>query len=1094
MAKKRKPAAGATDPAVPADQAQREQILHCLDRNLLVEAAAGTGKTTSMVGRMINLLAGGHCTIATLAAVTFTRKAAAELRERFQARLEQAARSETGPAAALLGQAARQIERCFIGTIHSFCGRLLRERPVEAGVDVGFQELDEAADQLLKDRAWDDYVAGLYAGDDPLLTELDELGLEIGQLKEAFCEYATYPDVTDWPAPPAPRPDFGPAHVALDAYARDMQKLAPTLPEDPGRDALMPMYRLIPRLVRQMDSDRPAELAEVLDCFRPKSVVQKNWPGGKVQALAEKARWDEFVTNYAAPAVRAWRECRYEPILRTIRPACTVYQQLRQHARGLNFQDLLLQAAELLRKWPAVRRYFRGRFTHLLVDEFQDTDPIQAEVLLLLTADDAGEKDWRKCRPMPGSLFVVGDPKQSIFRFRRADIITYRQVKDIIEKNRGLVVPLSTNFRSIGRVIDWVNQTFDQVFPDAETNYMPAKRPMATGRAGDSDGTLAGVFCLQVPPEHGNKETVIEFEADLVARTIRRAIDHGQTVPRTPKERAQGIGPAAVAEDFLIVTHGKKQLAAYGRKLQELGVPHEVTGGSALGDVPEADLLCTCLRAALHPDDALALVATLRGELFGLSDTVLYALRRAKGHFNFKAPLPKDLRAEEAAVFEAAFGRLKCYHQWLTHLPAMAAIERVVADLGLVARASAAEGGNVRAGTLGKLVELLRAAQPELLSTAELVEYLGQLVQKNAAFDSVPARPHQARPVRVMNLHKVKGLEAPVVVLVCPLGESDHPVKVHIDRTKPTVRGYLAIYGTSAGHHAPLLACPPAWEEWAKEEQQFLDAERKRLLYVAATRAGTQLVISQRASRNNTNPWQFFKDHLAAEPVLADPGQSAPVPKSELELTPEDVTAALDGIAQRWEAARRPTYAAAAVKEIAVPRGKRARTAGEHGTEWGTVIHLLLQTALTNPGADLEQLARVVLAEQGLQRDRAAEAAAVARGVARSPLWARAQAAARRLVEVPFQLSRPPAASAETVPQVLHGVIDLAFFEGAGWVIVDYKTDAVTEGELSGLTAHYRPQVIAYAEAWQQLLSEPVKERGLYFTALERYVVVQGNA
>ena len=151
----------------PPDQDQRDIVLNELDKTLLVEAAAGTGKTTGMIGRMVNLLASGKCSIDALAAVTFTRKAAAELRARFQVELERASRSAETGHRKLLSEALSRIERCFIGTIHSFCARMLRERPVEAGVDLAFEEIDEAADQELRRLAWDEYVADLYATDSP---------------------------------------------------------------------------------------------------------------------------------------------------------------------------------------------------------------------------------------------------------------------------------------------------------------------------------------------------------------------------------------------------------------------------------------------------------------------------------------------------------------------------------------------------------------------------------------------------------------------------------------------------------------------------------------------------------------------------------------------------------------------------------------------------------------------------------------------------------------------------------------------------------------------------------------------------------------
>jgi ATP-dependent helicase/nuclease subunit A len=248
----------------PPDQDQRTLIVNALDKNILVEAAAGTGKTTSLVARMIHLLKDGKCTVDQMAAVTYTRKAAAELRARFQVELEKGARQATGIVHDRLAAAVHHVERCYLGTIHSFCARLLRERPVEAGVDAVFRELDDPDDHLLRRRAWDEHVNRLIAGSDPLLSELDALGLDIGQLASTFFRFADYPDVEHWPEPATAPPDPRPVLTALQTYVNHMQDVAETFPEDVGNDRLMPRYRLLPRMVRQTNLDRPAELSGVV--------------------------------------------------------------------------------------------------------------------------------------------------------------------------------------------------------------------------------------------------------------------------------------------------------------------------------------------------------------------------------------------------------------------------------------------------------------------------------------------------------------------------------------------------------------------------------------------------------------------------------------------------------------------------------------------------------------------------------------------------------------------------------------------------------------------------------------------------------------
>ena len=297
-------AKSASEKPVPPDQDRREAIVTQLDTTMLVEASAGAGKTRSMVDRMIALVSEGKCRVETLAAITFTRKAAAELRARFQLALEKAAREAQDATRQRLTHALDHVEQVFIGTIHSFCGRLLRERPVEAGVEPSFTELDEAIDARLKGEAWSEYVANRIVAADPILGELDEFGLRIGDLEQAFLRFATYPDVDEWPGEQSSLPDLSAAREALRDYMTHIESLLLTLPEDSGNDKLMPKLRLITRLFRQTDVTRPAELMELLAEFGEPgkmTVVQKNWPGKKAQALQELEQWEEFVANTAAP-------------------------------------------------------------------------------------------------------------------------------------------------------------------------------------------------------------------------------------------------------------------------------------------------------------------------------------------------------------------------------------------------------------------------------------------------------------------------------------------------------------------------------------------------------------------------------------------------------------------------------------------------------------------------------------------------------------------------------------------------------------------------------------------------------------------------
>jgi len=940
-------------------------------------------------------------------------------------------------------------------------------------VDLAFREVDETEDDRFRRLAWDAYVAGLYAREDPLLKRLDELGLQVGQLREAFLDFARYPDVEDWPAPEPESFDLDAVRAELLRYIEHMERLP--YPPDTGTDALMPRYRLVARLGRLGDLRDENYLFTVLEQCTGAAITQKYWPGkdGKARAKAEKARWDDFRERFVEPALRRRRNQRYPVVLEVLHGAREAYDRLRSEAGALNFQDLLLRAAALLRDNPAhVREYFARRFTHLLVDEFQDTDPIQAEVMCLLTADDPRERDWRTCRPRPGALFVVGDPKQSIYRFRRADIVTYNRVRDLLARH-GRVVRLSANFRSVARLREWVNRAFEGAFPAEPDVYSPEYVPLAPGRPDEGDG--ACVQPLETPPPLMRQDDIAAWEADVIARAIRRALDR-----REPVFRRDGTATPARPGDFLILTRQKKRLAVYARALQDLGIPHQVAGGAALNETPEVELLHLAVSAAVNPHDPVAVVAALRSELFGLSDRTLYAFRKHGGEFRPGAEAPAALPPEERKVLDDALGRLARYRRWIAAGPPVAAIERMIADLGLWARAGAATGGDVRSGSLAKAVELIRSAQSGTWTAGELAEYLAGLAASEEEHDAVPVLPHEAEPVRVMNLHKAKGLEGEVVFLADPSGAWAPPPRLHVDRSGDRARGFMAVYGERRGNQpVPLLACPVGWEAWAEEEERFEKAESARLLYVAATRAASRLIVSRRAKESARNPWAPLRPFLEDCPPLEDPGPVHPQPAETQVLLPADVEEAHAELAARWGAAAGPTYSVEAAKEISVAR-PAPLTGGEHGVEWGKVVHLVLETLMRSPGADVRGVTLAVLDDLDLPAALADEVGRTVEAVLASDLWRRARAAERCLVEAPFCVCLKAG-------HVVRGVVDLAFREGGEWVIVDYKTGAADAAHVSALARRYAGQVETYAEAWRRCVGERVKEVGIFFTGPRRY-------
>jgi ATP-dependent helicase/nuclease subunit A len=1130
-----------------------------------------------MVSRMVALLGaepGKGCACArNLAAVTFTRKAAAELRANFQVALEKAADGASGPAGKRLSEALENIDQCFIGTIHSFCARLLRERPVEAGVDLDFEELDQNQDRRAREEAWDLFFALARSSPDEQLLELERLGVDLADLKDAYMRFTEYPDVDRWPAPDAAAIErlMSEAPGQIREYVAYMKDRAGSVKGGFKTETLLESFQRVPEIIEEQIGDLGDDecLIEALEVFKgTKKIAKTGWPGkgicempgaGDVQ---EDEYWKQFCEKVRGPLY----EARYPLAIHVLLRAARFYADYKSLNRKLNFQDLLMKAARLLRENTDARRSLAAKYTHLLVDEFQDTDPIQAEVMFLLTAGDTASAsdeavDWRMCEPRPGSLFVVGDPKQSIYRFRRADIKTYNFVRNTLCPGESDVVRLTSNFRSVPGIIGWVNDVFapDSDTPDPMTPDLMLKFPrepsdrspqyaMLEPGSSRADGTLSGVFRLMV-----SKGDADDYEAETVARLIRHACDGGMTVARTQEQledRKRALDPGDTAHldpgelqavdyaDFLIIARNTTHLARYARKLQAYGIPHRVTGGSALNEVPELKLLHLLLTAAAKPDDPVALLACLRSELFGVSDTALYSFKGAGGRFSFSSDVPTALEPEAARAFSEAFAMLRSSAGLLRTLPAVAAIEQIASDTGLMAWSGVGPGGDVNAGSIAKAMEILRSVQADSWATVQVVDYLGALIEparaKEEKYDGVSALSMDKPAVRLMNLHQVKGLQAPVVFLVDPTGENDfrgHPVDLHVDRDeegtddKVGIRGYLALSKSKGDYASETVAYTDGWKGAGgleKREETFQVAEHLRLRYVAATRAGSALVVSVTAedienaardieagaARPSRNPWGHFAPYLTPASGVRDISELLPYPGEETGAKARvpaaagagkfDPDAARERLRGRLLLMQTHDYETAAAKEwalrgtessgepetlFAVESLEQPQPPGEHGVEWGTIVHRLLELAPSSR-EELERIARDLLIEHDLDPGLAHAAAALVESVTTSDLWARSLSSSMRLVEVPFEVLLEKEAA---VPTVVRGSVDLAFKEDGGWVLVDYKTDRVGRDNVQALLQKYEAQLRMYQEAWTRCTGEPVAEIGIYLVSDGRY-------
>lgn len=1060
---------------VAPDQKERDRIASDLDTTLLVEAGAGSGKTTSLVDRLLALIITGRLTVDRIAAVTFTRKAAAELRERFQVALEQkAAESLPQEEKKRTLDAIHRLGEATIGTIHSFCARMLRERPVEAGLDPEFREVEDAEGEQLLDRYWEEYLETSHISGKTESEGLKRLGVPPEDLHDLYEVMSLYRDVTP-PDSIQPRPNLEPTRKALLELIKRLAAAMPDEEPDEGWDKLQLAVNFALYRIKIYGVGSDPDLVVVLEKFDRKLLVTLNrWEDSRVARDFRDNVMPSFLADHVQPSLKAWREYVYPHCIRFVKGAVQYAAERRAAESILDFGDLLLKARDLLRDNAGVRRFFAERYPRILVDEFQDTDPIQAEIIFYIAGESKRpETHWRERRIRPGSLFVVGDPKQSIYRFRRADIDTYNLVKSLILKSGGGILSLTANFRSIDPIGEFVDKAFVNVFPKEADRYQAAFSKLETGRKGQ--GKYAGAYRLSVIGAE-KKDEIAKTTSLHVAAWVRWALDGHLMI----EDGEGGMRPSKPG-DFLVLTLQREMLINLAAALEERRVPYDLTGAKGFAEAPEvvdAMKLFSCLA---NPEDSIAVVAVLVSSLFGHSYEELYRFKRDGGHFRFIGA-----RAFSDANDKSAVGESLAFLESLWRLtkgcsPAAGA-SVILEQTGLIPLIAASPLGATGAGRLYKLVELMRIAEGlHVADFPSAVQWLQEALERE--IDPLSLLLGETDAVRVMNLHKAKGLEASIVILAAPWEYGDHAPLLHVDRMSAgESSGYFLVSKKTSDYTTKLIGQPPDWDGKTTEEQLYAEAERSRLLYVAATRAKQMLVVTDVPGiKKGKNPWAPLTKHTEKDLSMAGIDLEPMIrPRKSVDVT--KVESQMNAVRQAVEVGVEVTVRKEIVTKVA-KTGALLTYAGSEGKGpvWGEIIHRCLQ-ALAKGVTLTKPLVESIMAERDWPVEEADLAIALIDRVRKSDLWGRVEASKERHTEVPFAMAVDGTEIGQSPGHcLLEGVIDLVFREGGKWVIVDYKTDRVV-GNLEPYMNYYSPQVKLYAKAWEKLSKDLVGGAYLYFT------------
>lgn len=1087
--------------AVPmqlADHEARVAALSHHNRSLLVEAGAGSGKTAVLAGRVALLLANGvaPCNIA---AVSFTELSAAELMGRvhaFVVDLNQGkvpvelrlalADGVSEEQVANLAAALDHFDELTCTTIHGFCQQLIAPYPAEANIDPGASVIDAAEADVLFDDLLEIWLREMLdAEGGGMLARLiaQDPGCGLTLAREVAGKMRRQRDAV------GSRPQE--LATVRQEFSRAAQAYADCLRGTGVDDAATSMaVRAFTTMGQRCDAvgDAAAYLfIEAVPELCRKDGQFKAWKNkgnwrtsakaaGKATALADVDY--ESLAQHHQQCCDAWmrlKECVVAIVLATtmdeLNPLLARFAAAKRDAAMLDFDDLLFAARDLLRGHEQVRHALSRRYRHVLVDEFQDTDPLQLEIFWRLCGDDVPgtPDDWLAGAIRPGALFLVGDPKQAIYRFRGADIAAYTTARDSLRRaDPDSVLSICTNFRSLAPILDHVNACFEAPL---NAEGQPGFTALQAGPDAASGNACVVALDLEAA---GNAEAQRDLEAEAVAELCATLIGSYMV-----KDRSTGEARACQAGDIALLAPGSTDLWRYEGALERRGIPVASQAGKGFFLRQEVQDLVALTRTLADPRDTLALGALLRGPLIGLSEEEL---------LDVVWDLPREADARTLPRLTLHTDTTLIGHPLLCQvLGSLQALRRIAeSTTPSLLLAQAVDALNVRAVLQQRHRRHAERALCNVdrfidMARAYIVRGLGAFAaDMSKAWEDASRVPEGQvdsleNAVTLYTMHAAKGLEWPIVM----------PIN--------TLTQVQASDGTFVARSSGVLHCrvfggqPPGYDTAREEEETQLAHERLRLWYVAATRARELLILPRHAERPGVNVWaglcDFGLENLPA--FSCDPAAQAharaPIAAMQNRQNADVFNAERQQIAAarraiEWRVPSRHEVSEAAVAappEMTTPDAfaedgvpTHVPSAVQGGATRGRVLHKLFEEVLTGETEEsllaLRARGAELISELGLEA-----AADPMFGLAPDEL-AHCVLASLALPEIrelrPSLMPEFGVWSTEAIGHgevVQAGVIDAISFDSAGQpdVVVDWKSDVAPS---DGTLAHYCAQVGSY--------------------------------
>lgn len=1070
----------------PSDQSARDAAEQFLSKTTFIAAGAGTGKTTTIVNRIANAICspGDLHTVEKLVAITFTERAAAELKSRVRQEFQKRAEAGSQEAAAALAS----FESAQIGTIHAFAKRILNSFPIEAGLPLTFEVLDEASSKLKVRETASRFVETFFDSlDDQAKDLLHTFSITPLVFREFFIELNSKRLLVNEEDVLSGRQLDLTTLVnefvkKLNAWYEDQRALwatfTPTLA--PKIEENLVSLNALLNDGEDLTSQKIDKMQKVLNSLmRP-----GNAGGEKSNPFKEEAR-----LNFEG-GLSGLEFVSVENLIRSVLPQIWGIlndEVFARYSRGeITFDDLIVLAVELIEKNSDVRAKLHEKFNLLVIDEFQDTDPLQWRLAKLITtpAGDAG--------PSEGSLVLVGDSQQSIYSFRGADVSTYLNVQDLIGKPPmgGQLQTLQVNFRSNQKILSWVNQTFghDSVALGADfTQLHPADSKLVV------DGHVPGVTVIGGPDHEVNHK----LEPAFVASAALKAVENSWPVFEKGDKNGEGKFRAAKFQDVVILIPARTSLENLLEELSVREIPYRSSDSAIVYDRPVVRGLLDSLKAVAGVAEPIDIWFALKSPLFGCDDFELLTYRKLGGTWSLPFGEPSSELAS-TRVYQC-LSKLAEIRRGSGSLKPASALLRIADDAGIISTYDQTPRGRFELECIQMVIRQSRTwSNSGGLGIIDYIDWITDQLDENTREALPESKDQNDDAVRISTVHGVKGLEFPIVILAGMANQ--RMTKLPMISLKANRFEFKFLSGSSLGYR----------EVSEELESADRDAEQTRVLYVAATRARDHLVISNVAKLNNdgsTSSWSGLAREAVAETVRDGFASRfdqfvAPVENPALTMQPKFVAESaewLKRVHEIREISRKKTVVSPSTLSgetadvndeptgsALIDEGQEQpvnyvedEIAGSDVAKLGNAFHSTMEFIIESTSKELDDSVvnkvEAALIEYGVGEHK--ERLIMMLGnVFESTLLKRIFAADRIWPEIQM-------AEINSDGELVEGFADLVIQEGQELIVIDYKTNLQLDATK---LAKYKKQLDAYSQIIESATNLTVREKLIFHVLPEK--------